>query len=80
MQLGDLSVADQGHVDAADRRRLFRNAYVEGEQPQVPAHVGRSCDGEHETGQAIEGLLRSVVQRLTPLVVPSGSVQVTSSV
>src|ERR1700741_3630953 len=49
MQLGDLSVVDEGHVDAADRRRLFRNAHVEGEQPQVPAHVGRSCGGEHET-------------------------------
>ena len=29
MQLGDLSVAYERHVDAADRRRLFRNAHAE---------------------------------------------------
>jgi hypothetical protein len=39
MQHGDPSIADQGHVDAADRRRLLRHPEVEAEKAQVAALV-----------------------------------------
>ena len=41
MQHGDPSIADQGHVDAADRRRLLRHPEVEAEKAQVAADVDR---------------------------------------
>ena len=37
-------------VDAADRWRLLRNAHVEGEKTQIPAHVDRPRGREHKTG------------------------------
>jgi hypothetical protein len=54
MQLGNPSIAYERHIDAADRGRLLRNAHVKGEQTEIPAHVDRPRDGEHEPGQSID--------------------------
>jgi hypothetical protein len=50
VQHGDPSIAHERHVDTLDRGRLFRNAQVKGEEPQIAADVNWSRSGEDEIG------------------------------
>jgi hypothetical protein len=63
VQHGDPSIAHQGHVDAADRRRLLRHSEVEAEKAEIAADVDRSRGAEHETRHAVEQLLRLLASR-----------------